>query len=49
MDGASGLLSGTGAYSRFAAKVRLSGAVNLSLLDSDGLTTFDCLFAIEPF
>jgi hypothetical protein len=48
MDGSNGVLSGTGPYARMAAKVRLSGAVNMSLLDSDGLMTFDCLFAIEP-
>jgi hypothetical protein len=48
MDGSNGVLSGTGAYAHMAAQVRLSGAVNMSLLDSDGLITFDCLFAIDP-
>jgi hypothetical protein len=48
VDGSNGVLYGTGAYAGFAAQVRLSGAVNMSQLDSDGLITFDCLFAITP-
>jgi hypothetical protein len=48
MDGSNGVLSGTGAYASFAAQVRLSGAVNMSQLNSDGLIAFDCLFAITP-
>jgi hypothetical protein len=50
MDGANGIIAGTGAYSRFEAKVRLSGAVNLSkLAPPDNQITFDCLFAVDPF
>lgn len=48
MEGANGILSGTGAYRNFEAEVRLSGAVNLSRLDSEGRIAFDCLFAITP-
>jgi hypothetical protein len=48
MDGDNGVISGAGAYEQFRAQVRLAGAVNLSRLDSDGLITFDCLFAITP-
>jgi hypothetical protein len=48
MEGSDGILSGTGAYRNFQAEVRLSGAVNLSRLDSEGRITFDCLFAISP-
>jgi hypothetical protein len=48
VDGSNGVLYGTGAFTGFAAQVRLSGAVNMSQLDSDGLITFDCLFAIAP-
>jgi hypothetical protein len=48
VDGSNGVLYGTGAFAGFAAQVRLSGAVNMSQLDSDGLITFDCLFAIAP-
>ncbi|MDH3890733.1 MAG: hypothetical protein OEV49_06580 [candidate division Zixibacteria bacterium] len=48
IDGSNGVLSGTGAYEGFTAQVRLSGAVDMSKLDSDGLITFDCLFAISP-
>jgi hypothetical protein len=48
MNGNNGVLHGTGAYKKFEAQARLSGAVNLSKLDSDGLITFDCLFAIMP-
>jgi hypothetical protein len=48
MNGDNGVISGTGAYTQFRAQVRLAGAVNLSQLDSDGLITFDCLFAISP-
>lgn len=48
MGGSNGVLYGTGAYAGFAAEVRLSGAVNMSQLDSDGLIAFDCLFAVTP-
>ena len=48
MDGDNGVISGTGVYEGFRAQVRLSGAVNLSRLDSDGEITFDCLFAMIP-
>jgi hypothetical protein len=48
MDGANGVLGGTGAYNGFMAQVRLSGAVNMSQLNSDGLIAFDCLFAVMP-
>ena len=49
MPGTNGVIAGTGAYARFEAQVRLSGAVNLSRLDSHGEITFDCLFAVDPF
>jgi hypothetical protein len=48
MDGANGVISGSGVFKDFQAQVRLSGAVNLSRLDSDGEITFDCLFAVTP-
>ena len=48
VDGDNGVISGTGVYEQFRAQVRLAGAVNRSLLDSNGLITFDCLFAITP-
>jgi hypothetical protein len=48
MNGADGIIAGTGAYRNFRAQVRLAGAVNLSRLDSDGEIAFDCLFAISP-
>lgn len=48
-DGSNGIIAGTGAYARFEAKVRLSGAVNLSRLGSDDEISFDCLFAIDPY
>ena len=48
MEGSNGILSGTGAYRNFQAEVRLSGAVNLSRLESDGRIAFDCLFAVTP-
>ena len=48
MAGENGILSGTGAYRNFEAEVRLSGAVNLSRLGSEGRIAFDCLFAITP-
>jgi hypothetical protein len=48
MPGANGVIHGTGAYQNFQAEARLSGAVNLSRLDSDSEITFDCLFSIIP-
>ncbi len=47
MDGANGVLQGTGAYRDFTAQVRLSGAVNMSDVDN-GVIVFDCLFMISP-
>lgn len=47
-DGANGVIYGDKAFRTFRAQARLSGAVNLSRLDSDGEITFDCLFAIMP-
>lgn len=43
-----GIIAGSGRFSSFAATARLSGAVNLSQLDSSGLITFDCLFVVTP-
>ena len=48
MNGDNGVIAGTGAFVQFRAQARLSGAVNLSKLDSDGEISFDCLFAIMP-
>ena len=48
MEGSNGVIQGTGAYTGLRAQVRLSGAVNMSQLNSDNLLTFDCLFAITP-
>ncbi len=48
MPGTNGVIHGTGAYENFQAEVRLSGAVNLSRLDSHGEITFDCLFSVLP-
>ena len=36
-----------GKFQNAAGPVRLSGAANLGLLNSDGLITFDCLFIID--
>jgi len=46
-DGTNGVLYGTGAYEGFEAQVRLSGAVNMSEVDS-GIIVFDCLFMVSP-
>ena len=48
MNGTNGVIDGTGAYKHFEAQVRLSGAVNLSRLDSEGRIAFDCLFSVTP-
>ena len=48
MEGDNGIIAGSGSFRNFAAQVRLSGAVNLSRLDSEGRISFDCLFAILP-
>jgi len=42
-----GVIYGDGKFKNAAGPVRLSGAVNLSMLDSDGLITFDCVFIID--
>lgn len=46
--GSNDILSGTGAYQNLQGRVRLSGAVNMSRLNSNNEITFDCLFIIEP-
>jgi hypothetical protein len=46
-DGTNGVLHGTGAFRGFEAQVRLSGAVNMSDIDS-GIIVFDCLFMVSP-
>ena len=48
MNGENGVLSGSDDFENWQAQVRLAGAVNLSKLDSEGLITFDCLFAVTP-
>jgi len=42
-----GVVYGDGKFKNADGPVRLSGAVNLSALDSDGLITFDCVFIID--
>ena len=44
--GSNQVIGGTESYEDASATVRLSGAVNLSLLESDGKVTFDCMFEI---
>ena len=44
--GSNQVIGGTEQYQNASGTVRLSGAVNLSLLESDGQITFDCLFEI---
>ena len=42
-----GVIYGDGKFKNAAGPVRLSGVVNLSMLNSDGLITFDCVFIID--
>ena len=42
-----GVIYGDGKFKNASGPVRLSGAVNLGLLGSDGLITFDCVFIID--
>ena len=42
-----GVVYGDGKFQNASGPVRLSGAVNLSMLDSDGQITFDCVFVID--
>jgi hypothetical protein len=42
-----GVIYGDGKFKNAEGPVRLSGAVNLSMLASDGLITFDCVFIID--
>ncbi len=44
--GSNQVIGGTESYQNASGTVRLSGAVNLSLLESDGKITFDCLMEI---
>ncbi len=46
-DGSNDVLSGTKKFKNAAGTVRLSGAVNMSKLASDGEITFDCIFVIN--
>jgi hypothetical protein len=45
--GDDGVIYGDGKFKNASGPVRLSGAVNLSLLNSDGIITFDCVFIID--
>jgi len=45
--GDNGVIYGDGKFKNASGLVRLSGAVNLSALNSDGLITFDCVFIID--
>lgn len=45
--GDNSVIWGDGKFKNAAGPVRLSGAVDLSQLDSDGLITFDCVFIID--
>jgi hypothetical protein len=42
------VIAGTGRFAGFEASVRLSGAVNMSRLDSHGIIAFDCVFVVTP-
>lgn len=44
--GSNDVIAGTGRFANFAATSRLSGAVDLSALGSEGKITFDCLFVV---
>jgi hypothetical protein len=46
-EGDNSVLSGTGRFNGAEGPVRLSGAVNLSKLDSEGKITFDCIFTLS--
>ncbi len=45
--GENGIVAATGRYERLRARVRLSGAVNMSRM-AQGQVYFDCLFAVHP-
>lgn len=45
--GSNSVVYGDGKFKNAAGPVRLSGAVNLGKLNSDGLITFDCVFIID--
>ena len=45
--GENNIVQGTGRYRRATGSARLSGAVDMSKLESDGAITFNCLFVIE--
>ena len=45
--GDNGVIYGDGKFKNAVGPVRLSGAVNLSALNSDGQITFDCVFIID--
>ena len=46
MDGL-GILEATGVFEGAVGTVRLSGAINLSNLQTDGQITFSCIFLID--
>ena len=46
-SGDNSVVYGDGKFKKAAGPVRLSGAVNLSALGSDGQITFDCVFIID--
>lgn len=46
-NGDGGVMYGTGRYKGASGAVRLSGQVDMSRLDSDGMIHFDCIFIID--
>ncbi len=46
-NGDGGVLYGTGRFKGATGKVRLSGQVDMSRLDSDGQIFFDCIFIVD--
>ncbi|MEM7258592.1 MAG: hypothetical protein AAF404_14535 [Pseudomonadota bacterium] len=46
-NGDAGLMYGTGIYDNTSGKVRLSGLVDMSRVESDSIIYFDCIFIVE--
>ena len=45
-EGENSIVAGDGIYDNASGSVRLSGAVNMAKLESDGQATFDCLWVV---
>ncbi|HEV2149564.1 MAG TPA: hypothetical protein VGR37_19340 [Longimicrobiaceae bacterium] len=47
-EGENSVIAATGRFKNLTARVRLSGAVNMSQVESENRIAFDCIFVVHP-